>query len=1122
MDEQRMQEYVHLIHQLLQCESGEKAIILQANSHLVDEGLLLTVRVFADKFQEDGQENLAQWLLNFANELQSHLRILHNITQLQDYLQFIQALLRSEGEEDKQKVQMLLRQNLNLLDLRFAEILTGIATHVIEEHPEIKDALINLIENVCIKINEFPLGNRANNLEIAIFGYQFVMQSRNEKSRLWAHTQNNIANAYLYRIKGNKGENLEKAIAAYQLALTIRTQQDFPVDFARIQNNLATAYLYRIKEDKGENLEKAIAFCNNALTIRTQQDFPVDFARTQNNLAIAYRNRIKGDKEENLEEALSALQLALTILTQQDFPVDWAMIQNNLATAYFARIKGDKTENLEKAITAYQLALTICTKADFPVQWAMTQNNLAAAYSNRIKGDKEENLEKAISALQLALTIYTQQDFPVDFARTQNNLAAAYSNRIKGDKTENLEKAIAAYQLVLTILTQQDFPVQWATTQNNLAAAYSDRIKGDKGENLEKAIAFYNNALTVRTLENFPLDHLQTERNRGNLYFKQENWKLAIEAYSNAVRAVEKSRLWATTDRRRKEIVKENIYVYKNLFQSYLNVGEIKKAIETAERSRCKQLIDLMESRNLHDDANIPPEVQDYLQQYDRLEMQIYTHQSALQTYNSKEPALTRQLRSETLQENARDIQQLQQEKQRLWEEIRRRDPVIAGQIQIDPLNFSQMQALIENEKTAILIFYSTDDDTHIFILYQTGEPAHFTCRGQGYNTLQKWLLDNWFVPYVTQFNQWKANMETVLREISQRLQLNELCTQHLQHLEELVIIPHLALHQIPFAALEINSELAADRANLGFKPKANSESPLKRTEIDAATDFHKGDRTRGIAELTAKATPKTNPNAYYLSDRFRLRTVPSCQILNYCHQGDAIAPNPHLGIVEDAKENLPFTRYECETLAQRYRVPETRRLQGKQATLDNYKTLLHQIHRLHTSHHAASNLNDPLASVLQLSDRELTLSQILTWRIPQLTEVFASACETHFTATELTDDLLTIATSFLCTGVRNVISTQWSVEDLASALLAIFYYKNRDEGKSPSHALQRARQQLRNLTGEELKNKYYYTLTAYLEQLGEPEKIESRKSRLSQLCKENLPFSSPYNWAGFISQGRV
>ncbi|MEM9540124.1 MAG: CHAT domain-containing protein [Cyanobacteria bacterium P01_E01_bin.42] len=276
------------------------------------------------------------------------------------------------------------------------------------------------------------------------------------------------------------------------------------------------------------------------------------------------------------------------------------------------------------------------------------------------------------------------------------------------------------------------------------------------------------------------------------------------------------------------------------------------------------------------------------------------------------------------------------------------------------------------------------------------------------------------------------------------------------------------------------------------------------------------------MAELAPKSAPKTNPNAHYLSDRFRLRTVPSCQILSYCHQSKQIPLTPHLGIVEDASENLPFTRYECETLAQQYRVPETRRLRGKQATLDNYKTLLHQIHRLHTSHHAASNLNDPLASVLQLSDRELTLSQLLTWRIPQLSEVFASACETHFTATELTDDLLTIATGFLCTGVRNVISTQWSVEDLASALLAIFYYKNREDGNSPSRALQRARQQLRNLTGTELKTQYYQTLKTHLEQLGEPEKNVSRQKRLSELCQEDRPFASPYHWAGFISQGRA
>ena len=61
------------------------------------------------------------------------------------------------------------------------------------------------------------------------------------------------------------------------------------------QNNLANAYKDRIKGERAENIEKAIAFYEAASEVRTRAAFPQEWAMTQNNLANAYRNRIKGD-----------------------------------------------------------------------------------------------------------------------------------------------------------------------------------------------------------------------------------------------------------------------------------------------------------------------------------------------------------------------------------------------------------------------------------------------------------------------------------------------------------------------------------------------------------------------------------------------------------------------------------------------------------------------------------------------------------------------------------------------------------------------------------------------------------------------------------------------------------
>ncbi|MCG5061275.1 MAG: hypothetical protein KA714_25735 [Limnoraphis sp. WC205] len=68
MDEQRVQAYLSLIQQLLNCASGEEVAILSAHPELVDEGLVQVMRAEAEKMAERGEGN-AGWVRNFAGKI---------------------------------------------------------------------------------------------------------------------------------------------------------------------------------------------------------------------------------------------------------------------------------------------------------------------------------------------------------------------------------------------------------------------------------------------------------------------------------------------------------------------------------------------------------------------------------------------------------------------------------------------------------------------------------------------------------------------------------------------------------------------------------------------------------------------------------------------------------------------------------------------------------------------------------------------------------------------------------------------------------------------------------------------------------------------------------------------
>ncbi|HAZ49772.1 MAG TPA: hypothetical protein DCZ55_36315, partial [Cyanobacteria bacterium UBA11371] len=697
IDEQRIQAYLQLIFSLLNCPNGQEMELLEANSDLVDGGLLEWIALVAADLAEKGNQNAADWLLNFASQLAEALGISSPSATPEEYLAFLQELLDTEYKSNgnPQAVYQVLQRHLNKLDTHFAQILKQVATAWISQHPEDAESIVVLIENISNLIQEFPLGNIANNLEIAIAGYAVVLQKREVNTEMWA----------------------------------------------QVQNNLGSAYRGRIKEDKADNIELAIAAFHNALQVYTPQAFPQHWAATQNNLGTAYWGRIKGDKADNIELAIAAYTQALQVYTPQAFPQQWVITQNNLGLAYCGRIKGDKASNIELGIKAHTQALQVDTAQAFLQDWAMNQNNLGNAYCERIKGDKADNIELAIAAYTEALQMYTPQASPQDWAATQNNLGTAYSDRIKGDKADNIELAIKAYTQALEVRTIQAFPQDWAMTQNNLGTAYWSRIKGDKADNIELAIGHYQDALQVRTPNAFPIECLQTSRNLGDLAFEIKNWQLASENYEKAIASVERSRNWATTDKRRHEILKDAIKVYEKMVQACINNDRLDKALEYSERSRSKTMGDIMASNRYFEQGEID------------LKLKQAWHQ-------------------------------------------------------VDPLNLSQIQGLIDNDKTALLSFYTTENDTHVFILLKDRLPQLFTCKGQGLKALQSWLWDNWLIPYV-EFRdaenwEWKDKMGSVLAELSRRLQVNELIAKYLNGIEELIIVPHLMLHQIPFAALPV------------------------------------------------------------------------------------------------------------------------------------------------------------------------------------------------------------------------------------------------------------------------------------------------------------------------------
>ncbi|WP_445176727.1 CHAT domain-containing protein [Microcoleus sp.] len=437
MDELSRQAYLNLIQSLLICPSGEENQILQANSELVDAGLVQVMLEEANNLRIDNNLDNANSLMTLAGHLMGiYGNTMPDKSSPSTYLTFLTEVLQvtADSNGDRKVIYDMLRANINLVNDNLAVVLRNWARETLpNSDSQRRISLTTVIGNFCNAIRQFPLGSMASNLEIAIAGYEVALTvfTRQEYPENWARTQNNLAITYNNRIRGERADNLEMAISAYTEALSVYTRETYPEDWAITQNNLGTAYYQRIREEKAENLELAIAAFLAALEIRTCEEFPQEWAMTQNNLGNAYRDRLGGEKADNIEMAISAYQAALEVYTRESFPEAWARTQNNLGNAYRDRIRDEKADNIEMAICAFRKALLVYTREAFPEAWAITQNNLANAYCNRIRGKKADNLEKAITASQAALLVSTREAFPINHAQTLYNLGRAYRDNFQ-------------------------------------------------------------------------------------------------------------------------------------------------------------------------------------------------------------------------------------------------------------------------------------------------------------------------------------------------------------------------------------------------------------------------------------------------------------------------------------------------------------------------------------------------------------------------------------------------------------------------------------------------------------------------------------------------------------------
>jgi len=455
----------------------------------------------------------------------------------------------SEAKGDKEKIYQFLKANVKKLDESLLDALPLVFKKLIEEDKlGNRENAAKLFGIFGFHIKEFPLGNRACNLELSITACQISLKFLNYKDspQKWALTQNNLGNAYAMRIQGDRSENLEKAIKAYTSVVKSFTSDEFTKILSTVQYNLGMAYRDRIIGKRAENLEKSIVAAERSLQMRDRNNEPKDWANSQNNLGLSYRDRIRGDRADNLEKAITCFKLSLQIITFEDYPLEWAGMQNNLGLVYRERILGNRSENIEKAISALDASLKYFNRDTSPEDWARSKHNMADIYLNHTTSKAANNLAKAIQYYKEAAEVFTRDDFPLKWAQNQGHLAEALIKRSEFTKnSQDLDKAVTLLQEALNVAVPGS--PDYIYSQYRLGTALSRRFEQNhNSEDLKQALQAYKTALDAISPEHYDREKIwqalpTTQTVLGSRLVREGQWQEGMQLLLNSVRLLRDS-----------------------------------------------------------------------------------------------------------------------------------------------------------------------------------------------------------------------------------------------------------------------------------------------------------------------------------------------------------------------------------------------------------------------------------------------------------------------------------------------------------------------------------------------------------------------------------------------------
>ena len=474
---------------------------------------------------------------------------------------------------------------------------------------------------------------------------------------------------------------------------------------------------------------------------------------------------------------------------------------------------------------------------------------------------------------------------------------------------------------------------------------------------LETAESLYSLLLKTPRVEESSDIYFYSLADLGLIRLKQGKNTEGIELLRKAVDVMELQRSSITSESAKIGFVGDKQAVYGHLVAALYEDGQYEKSFEYVERAKARALVDILASkRDFAVKGANEGEIRTALALNESADREASIDDVTI------DKAKTRSIQIKTK------------------EDLRGKAPELASFITVTSQSVSEIQSLIP-EGEALLEYYYHDSRLFAFVI-AGGKLQALKLDGQGIAGDVQVLRKALESPGTAQHAEISGKLHKRIFAPLEGL---------LGKYRNITIVPHGALHYIPFKAL------------------------------------HEG---RG-----------------FLIERYSIRTMPSSSAIRYLGEGRAgkgkgvlIFGNPDVG---EPKYDLEYAQREAGAIAALR--PQSRLLLRKEATEGALRRYAGSFNYIHFATHGQFNAGSPLQSALLLAPDPqygglLTVDKLYTLRL-DADLVTLSACETGLSKVANGDDLVGLTRGFLYAGSRSIVASLWKVDDAATADLMKSFY---------------------------------------------------------------------------------